>query len=175
MEQTASQVAAQIAARLEALRVLIVDDEPAMRKVTRSLLQAIGVKDISEAGDCGSGLAAIRAGAPDIVIVDWQMPGASGADFMRQLRSPRDFPYPDVPVIMLTGHGERSRVVEAVRLGVNEFLLKPVSTNALLARVIAILTKPRRIVQKGDYYGPEPRPLLSYKPEADPSEVFLIG
>jgi two-component system, chemotaxis family, chemotaxis protein CheY len=175
MEQTASQVAAQIAARLEALRVLIVDGEPAMRKVTRSLLQAIGVKAISEAGDCDSGLAAIRAGAPDIVIVDWQMPGANGAEFMRRLRSPRDFPYPDVPVIMLTGHGERSRVVEAVRLGVNEFLLKPVSTNALLARVIAILTKPRRIVQKGDYYGPEPRPLLSYKPEADPSEVFLIG
>jgi two-component system, chemotaxis family, chemotaxis protein CheY len=174
MEQTASQVAAQIAARLEALRVLIVDDEPAMRKVTRSLLQAIGVKDISEAGDCGS-LAAIRAGAPDIVIVDWQMPGASGADFMRQLRSPRDFPYPDVPVIMLTGHGERSRVVEAVRLGVNEFLLKPVSTNALLARIVAILNKPRRIEQKGDYYGPEPRPLSSYKPESDPGDIFMIG
>jgi two-component system, chemotaxis family, chemotaxis protein CheY len=175
MEQAASQVTAQIASRLEALRVLIVDDEHAMRKVTRSLLQAIGIKNIAEAIDCDSGLDAIRAWAPDIVILDWQMPGANGAEFMRQLRSPRDFPCPDVPVIMLTGHGERSRVVEAVKLGVNEFLLKPVSTNALLTRIVAILTKPRRIVQKGDYYGPEPRPLASYKPDADPSEVYMIG
>lgn len=173
MEQTPSQAAAQIASRLEALNVLIVDDEHAMRKVTRSLLQAIGVKNIAEASDCGSGIAAIRACVPDIVILNWQTPVANGAEFMRQLRSPRDFPHPDVPVIMLTGHGERSRVIEAVRLGVNEFLLKPVSTNALLTRIVAVLTKPCR--QKGDYYGPEPRPLSSYKPDADPGEIFVIG
>jgi DNA-binding response OmpR family regulator len=76
---------------------------------------------------------------------------------------------------MLTGYGERSRVVEAVRLGVNEFLLKPVSTQALLARIAAILTQPRRMVRKGDYYGPEPRPLSSYKPESDPGEIYMIG
>jgi two-component system, chemotaxis family, chemotaxis protein CheY len=110
-----------------------------------------------------------------LVILDWEMPGLNGAEFMRQLRSPRDFPYPDLPVIMLTGYGERSRVVEAVRLGVNEFLLKPVSTQALLARVAAILTKPRRMVQKGDYYGPDPRQLSSYKPESDPGEIYMIG
>jgi two-component system, chemotaxis family, chemotaxis protein CheY len=94
---------------------------------------------------------------------------------MRQVRSPRNFPYPDVPVIMLTGYGERSRVVEAVRLGVNEFLLKPVSTQALLARIVAILTKPRRMVQQGDYYGPEPRQLSTYKPESDPGQISMIG
>lgn len=103
------------------------------------------------------------------------MPGLNGAEFMRQVRSPRDFPYPDLPVIMLTGYGERSRVVEAVRLGVNEFLLKPVSTQALLARIAAVLTKPRRMVQKGDYYGPEPRQLSTYKQEADPGEIYMIG
>lgn len=110
-----------------------------------------------------------------LVILDWEMPGLNGAEFMRQVRSPRDFPYPDLPVIMLTGYGERSRVVEAVRLGVNEFLLKPVSTQALLARIAAVLTKPRRMVQKGDYYGPEPRQLSTYKQEADPGEIYMIG
>jgi DNA-binding response OmpR family regulator len=59
-------------------------------------------------------------------------------------------------------------VVEAVNLGVNEFLLKPVSTSALLARLVSILSRPRRMVRKGDYYGPEPRRLSSYKPESDP-------
>ncbi len=52
------------------------------------------------------------------------MPGLDGNSFVRIVRSPDNFPYPDVPIIMLSGHGERSRVIEAVRIGVNEFLLK---------------------------------------------------
>jgi two-component system, chemotaxis family, chemotaxis protein CheY len=165
----------QIARRLEALKVLIVDDEHAMRKVTRSLLQAIGVTNIHDANDGRSGVEAVCALAPDVVILDWEMPGLNGPEFMRRVRSPHDFPLPDVPVIMLTGYGERSRVVEAVRLGVNEFLLKPVSSKALLARLVAVLTNPRQMVRRGDYYGPEPRRLSSYKPEADPGQVFLIN
>jgi two-component system chemotaxis response regulator CheY len=159
-----------------ALRVLIVDDELTMRKVTRSLLVAIGVKNIREAIDGASGLEEICTFAPDVVILDWEMPFLNGSEFMRAVRSPKSFPQPDVPVIMLTGHGERSRVVEAVQLGVNEFLLKPVSTTALLARLVSILTKPRRMVRKGDYYGPEPRRMSTYKPESDPgrSELVLV-
>ena len=58
---------------------------------------------------------------------------------------------------MLTGHGERWRIVEAIKLGVNEFLCKPVSAKALLDRIISILLKPRESVQYGNYYGPAPR------------------
>jgi len=94
---------------------------------------------------------------PDVVIVDWQMPGLDGASFVRMVRSPDTFPFPDVPIIMLTGHGERSRVVEAVQVGVNEFLLKPVSSKSLQSRLLSVLTKPRPIVQSGGYYGPVPR------------------
>jgi CheY-like chemotaxis protein len=78
------------------------------------------------------------------------MPGMSGAEFARQVRSPSSFPYPNVPLIMLTGHGERWRVLEAVRLGVHEFLLKPVSSQALLTRLTAALTLPRTMVRRGD-------------------------
>jgi two-component system, chemotaxis family, chemotaxis protein CheY len=171
------KVAGQVLRQLGALKVLIVDDENTMRKVTRSLLQAIGVKNIHEANDGRSGLEAIRTLAPDIVIVDWQMPSLNGAEFVRRVRSPASFPFPDVPIIMLTAFGERSRVVEAVQLGVNEFLLKPVSSKALQARVVSILVKPRRMVKKGDYYGPEPRKISSYKPETDPGldELVLLN
>ena len=62
---------------------------------------------------------------------------------------------------MLTGHGDRSRVVEAVKIGVNEFLLKPVSVKALQDRMLAVLTKPREVVKSGDYYGPVPRRLAT--------------
>ena len=96
-----------VAQKLVALKVLVVDDEPAMRKVTRSLLQAIGVRTIHEANDGNSGLKAIRALLPDVVIVDWEMPRPNGPEFVRMVRSPDTFPVPHVPIIMLTGHGER--------------------------------------------------------------------
>lgn len=171
-----NQVASQLQQQLAALKVLVVDDEPTMRKVTRSLLQVIGVKTIYEASDGRSGLEALCTVAPDVVILDWEMPNANGLEFIRQVRAPGRFPFPDVPIIMLTAFGERSRVVKAVKLGVNEFLLKPVSSKALLARLVSVLTKPRRMVKKGDRYVPEPRKLSSYKPENDPglSEVVLV-
>lgn len=67
-----------VAHKLVALKVLIVDDEPAMRKVTHSLLQAIGIRTVYEANDGNSGLAAIRRLSPDVVIVDWEMPHPNG-------------------------------------------------------------------------------------------------
>jgi two-component system chemotaxis response regulator CheY len=167
-------VASQYSEQLNALRVLTVDDEATMRKVTRSLLQVIGVKTIYEASDGRSGLEAICRWAPDVVILDWSMPSPNGPEFVRQVRSPHEFPYPDTPIIMLTAHGDRSRVVEAVRLGVNEFLLKPVSSTALMARMVSILAKPRKMVKKGDYYGPEPRKMSTYKPETDPALPQIV-
>jgi|SRR5579862_2678127 len=170
-------VATQIARRVERLKVLVVDDDPRMRKVVRALLQVIGIRDIHEARDGQSGLATICARAPDLVILDWEMPSPNGPEFMRMVRSPGTFPLPDVPVIMLTGYSERSRVAEAMRLGVNEYLLKPVSSTALLARIVSILVKPRPMIKQGDYYGPEPRPSAIHKPEPDPDfdRVFFVN
>jgi CheY-like chemotaxis protein len=147
----------ELAALFAATKVLVVDDEHYMRKVVRTLLMSIGVRTIYEAPDGPTGLETIRTMAPDVVIVDWQMPGLDGAAFVRMVRSPQTFPFPNIPIIMLTGHGERSRVVEAVQIGVNEFLLKPVSSKALHSRMVSILTKPRTVVQAGTYYGPAPR------------------
>ena len=141
------------------LCVLVVDDNQYMRKTVRNLLVNCGIKDIYEAADGISALDSIRTVGPDVVILDWEMPLLSGAELVRIVRSPGVFPMPDVPIIMLTGHGERWRVVEAVRLGVNEFLVKPVSAKSLYDRLVAIITQPRPLVQLGDYYGPEPRKL----------------
>lgn len=97
-----NSLAGQISRQLETLKVLVVDDEPSMRKVTRALLQAIGVRNIYEASDGRKGLEAIRVRAPDIVILDWEMPSPNGPEFVRTVRSPGRFPLPDVPIIMLT-------------------------------------------------------------------------
>jgi YesN/AraC family two-component response regulator len=138
-------------------KVLVVDDEHYMRKVVRTLLMSLGVRTIYEASNALSGLDVIRTMAPHVVIVDWQMPGLDGRGFVRMVRSPETFPYPDVPIIMLTAHSERSRVIEAMECGVHEFLLKPVSSKALADRLTAVLNSPRKLIRKGDYYGPEPR------------------
>jgi two-component system, chemotaxis family, chemotaxis protein CheY len=142
---------------LQGVEILVVDDNQFMRKLVRNLLVNVGVKIVHEAGDGITGLEAIRTMSPDVVVLDWEMPFLNGAELVRIVRSPGVFPVPDVPIIMLSGHGERWRVIEAARLGVNEYLRKPISAKALLDRLVTILANPRPMVQLGNYYGPEPR------------------
>jgi len=151
----------QIEIAIQSLCVLVVDDNQYMRKMIRNLLVNCGIKDIYEAADGIAALDSIRTVAPDVVILDWEMPLLSGPELVRIVRSPGVFPMPDVLIIMLTAHGERWRVVEAVRLGVNEYLAKPVSAKSLYDRLVAITLQPRPNVQLGDYYGPEPRKLMT--------------
>jgi DNA-binding response OmpR family regulator len=170
MQVMDERVAALVAPR----KVLIVDDEHYIRKVIRTLLMTIGVRHIQEASNGYAGLDTIRTFTPDIVLVDWEMPELDGPGFVRAVRSPETFPHPDVPIIMLTAHGERSRVIEAMRSGVNEYLLKPVSSQALQARIVSVLLHPRPMVRRGDYYGPEPRKPSTYKPEIDIGHSTLV-
>lgn len=153
---------------IRSLGVLVVDDSQYMRKIVRNLLLNVGVREVFEASDGIAGLEAIRTMTPDVVILDWEMPLLNGAEFVRIVRSPSVFPYPDIPIIMLSSHAERWRVIEASRLGANEFLVKPVSARALLDRLILIHANPRPVVQMGDYYGPEPRKVF-LDPQATPS------
>ena len=147
--------------RIQALCVLVVDDNQYMRKMIRNLLVNCGVKDIAEAGDGITALDTLRTVGADVVILDWEMPLLNGAELVRIVRSPGVFPMPDVPIIMLSGYGERWRVLEAARLGVNEYLVKPVSAKAIYDRLVSITIQPRPTVQLGDYYGPEPRKLTN--------------
>jgi two-component system chemotaxis response regulator CheY len=170
-------VAQNIQNLFQSAKVLIVDDEHYTRKVMRTLLTAIGINNVYDAPDGPTGLDAIRQIAPDAVFLDWEMPGMDGSAFVRAVRSPGEFPMPNVPIVMLTGHSERWRVVEAVRLGVHEYLLKPVSSKTLLDRMVSILGQPRPIVKVGKYYGPEPRRACPYKPinEASLDEVVMVN
>lgn len=165
-------------ARLTAIKVLVVDDEHYMRKVVRTLLMSIGVRNIFEAVDGPSGLEQIRTAEPDIVIVDWQMPGLDGAGFVRMVRSPQTFPLPDIPIIMLTGHSERSRVLEAIEVGIDEFLLKPVSSKALKDRLVAVLANPRPMIWSGKNYRPAPRKMTSAilaGGDSDTSDLVMVN
>ena len=158
--------AKQVEFLIQQLSLLLVDDNPFMRNLVRSLLLNIGVKTIYEAGDGINALEIIRSVKPDVVVLDLEMPLLNGAELVRIVRSPGVFPTPDIPIIVLTAHGERRRIVEAARLGINEFLCKPVSAKALYDRLLSILLKPRASVKLGDYYGPAPRRPVSAPADA---------
>jgi DNA-binding response OmpR family regulator len=145
---------------LAALKVLVVDDEHYMRKVTRTILSAIGVKTILEASDGDSGFDMACRHLPDLMIVDWEMSPIDGPQLVRMIRTPGEFPAPDMPIIVLSAHADRWRVVESARIGANEFVRKPVSIRTLEERIVSVIKRPRPIVQLAGYYGPMPRRLV---------------
>jgi two-component system chemotaxis response regulator CheY len=121
------------------------------------MLMNVGAKTIYEAGDGVAGLDIIRTANPDVLVLDWELPVLSGAQVVKIVRSPELFPKPHLPIIMLTACARRAQVNEAMRLGVNEFLLKPTSPRALQDRLLSIVIKPRPMVQIGKFYVPQPR------------------
>lgn len=142
---------------LERLNFLVVDDNRHMRSLVRTLLHALGVRDIKEATDGADAYARLGTYAADVVICNWQMSPMDGLEFVRLLRTDANSPNPFVPVIMLTAHTEAKRVVEARDAGVTEFLAKPISAHRLYSRIRAIIEHPRPFVRAKSYAGPDRR------------------
>ena len=155
--------AKQIEKAIEGLAILIADSNLYTRKLTRMMLVNLGAKSIYEVGDGVAALDAIRNVSPDVMIINWDLPVLDGTEVMRIVRSPGVFPKPNLPIIMLTDIGKRSRVTAAVRLGVHEFLVKPISPKTLQQRLLGILLKPRPMVRAGKYYIPMPRRRIDLK------------
>ncbi len=130
-----------------------------MRTILRTMLQGFGARRIVEAEDGASGLEAMERANPDILILDWVMPILDGADMTRMIRTP-DNPFAYVPIIMVTAHTERSRILEARKLGVHELLCKPISAKALYQRITSVILQPRDFVKSPGYFGPAPRAML---------------
>ena len=153
----------QIEKAMEGLVVLIADSNAYTRRLTRSMLTNLGAKALYEASDGVAALDAIRTVNPDVMIMDWDMPILDGREVMRIVRSPGVFSKPNVPIIMLSDRGLRSRVTTAIRLGVHEFLVKPISPKTLQQRLLGIMLKPRPMVRAGKYYIPMPRRRVDMK------------
>lgn len=140
--------------RFDKLRVLVVDDNQHMRKLVVAVLMAFGIRDIFESPDGEHAWSHLVDTNPDVIIVDWQMTGMTGLEFARLVRnSPRSFNV-FVPIIMLTGHTHLDKVRQARDAGVNEFLAKPVSVKAIMAKFVSIIDKPRPFIRNQTYFGP---------------------
>jgi CheY-like chemotaxis protein len=142
---------------LESLRFLIVDDNQHMRRIVRMLVMSYGARKICEAEDGASALETFQSQAPDIVITDWAMPVFDGVELTKMLRNPDTSPNPYVPIIMMTGHSIKSRIIEARDSGVTEFVCKPLSARDLYTRIISAVLKPRPFIKASAYFGPDRR------------------
>ena len=143
-----------MAPEAEQLRLLVIDDEPKLTNFLRMELEVEGYS-VAVAHDGASGLIALRSDpAPDLVLLDWNLPDFTGLDICRRIRSTGM----KLPVLMLTGYNEVKDKVEALDAGVDDYLVKPFSIEELLARLRALQ-----------------RRALAMQPDPQDSEQLQIG
>ena len=115
--------------------ILIVDDEPGIRQMLGLTLAGDGYQ-YKEAANAEEASVEVKQELPDLILLDWMLPGISGVDFARRLK--RDAKTQDIPIIMLTAKGEESDKVRGLDVGADDYITKPFSTRELLARVRAV-------------------------------------
>ncbi len=118
--------------------ILIVDDEQAIRQMLGFALAGDGYQ-CHEAGNVVEAQATLNALRPDLILLDWMLPGISGVDFARRLK--RDPKMAHIPILMLTAKGEETDKVKGLDSGADDYITKPFSTRELLARVRAALRR----------------------------------
>ena len=121
-------------------RILIVDDEPAIRDMVAFAVRK-GDYEPVHAGDARQAQEAIADKVPDLILLDWMLPGTTGIELARRWR--RESLTRDVPIIMLTARGEENDRVGGLEAGVDDYVVKPFSARELLARIRAVMRRSR--------------------------------
>ncbi|KLD73186.1 chemotaxis response regulator CheY [Xanthomonas campestris pv. phormiicola] len=111
------------------MRILIVDDFSTMRRIVKNLLGDLGFTNTAEAEDGNSALAALRSAPFEFVVTDWNMPGMTGIDLLRNIRA--DDKLKHLPVLMVTAEAKREQIIEAAQAGVNGYIIKPFTAQTL--------------------------------------------
>ena len=119
------------------MRILLIDDSKTMRNIQRSVLKQLGYTEIEEACDGQDALSKIGAFKPDLCLVDWNMPIMDGLTFVTTFRQTNK----STPLIMVTTEAEKSRVIQAIKAGVNNYVVKPFTPDLLSERISETLAK----------------------------------
>lgn len=119
------------------MKILLVDDSKTMRNIQKSILRQLGHTELEEAQDGLDALSKAGAFDPELLLVDWNMPNMDGLTFVKQYRAQGK----RQPIIMVTTEAEKSRVVEAIKAGVNNYVVKPFTPDVLSARIDETLSR----------------------------------
>jgi two-component system chemotaxis response regulator CheY len=121
------------------LKILVVDDYSTMRRIVKNLLHDLGYSNITEADDGQSAWPLLQASSFDLVITDWNMPGMTGIDLLRNIRG--DTRIGNTPVLMVTAEAQRDQIIEAAQAGVNGYVIKPFTAITLREKIDKIFQR----------------------------------
>ena len=119
------------------MRILLVDDSRTIRNIQKNTLAGMGHTDVLEAADGQEALTVLAAQRPDLLLLDWNMPNMDGITLIRKVRETDK----TLPIIMVTTEAERSRVMEALKAGVNNYVIKPFTAETLEEKIQQTLSK----------------------------------
>jgi two-component system, chemotaxis family, chemotaxis protein CheY len=112
------------------MRVLLVDDSVTMRRIQKTQINTLGITDIIEAGDGEEAYRKLNESMPiDLIMLDWNMPVMDGITLLKKVRA--DNRFQSVKIIMCTSESEKNKVVDALKAGANNYLVKPFTPDAL--------------------------------------------
>ena len=121
------------------MKILIVDDFSTMRRIIKNLLNDLGFMNIVEADDGNTALPVLKKGGIDFLVTDWNMPGMTGIELLKQVRA--DDKLNSLPVLMVTAEQKREQIVEAAEAGVNGYIVKPFTAQTLKEKMSKIFDR----------------------------------
>ncbi|MCF7986794.1 MAG: phosphate regulon transcriptional regulator PhoB [Methylovulum sp.] len=124
------------------LNILVVEDEDAIRGMLMMVLEQAGFKSIA-AADAEEAQKVLEEISPDLILLDWMLPGISGVEWARRLK--KEPAYRDWPIIVLTARGEEEDKVRGLEIGADDYVTKPFSPKELVARIRAVLRRSGKI------------------------------
>ena len=119
------------------MKVMLVDDSRTIRNIQKNVLAQIGHTDIMEAGDGVEALKLLETDTPDLMLVDWNMPNMDGITLIRKVRETNK----KTPIIMCTTEAQKDRVIEAIKAGVNNYVVKPFNVESLSEKIDQTMSK----------------------------------
>ncbi|MEO6986322.1 MAG: chemotaxis response regulator CheY [Paralcaligenes sp.] len=125
----------------KAVKILVVDDFPTMRRIIKNLLKDLGYENVDEAENGAMGLEKLRNGAFDLVVSDWNMPVMDGLTMLTQIRA--DAGLAKVPVLMVTAEAKKDNIIAAAHAGANGYVVKPFTAATLEDKINKIFEKAR--------------------------------
>ena len=142
---------------LSKMSALVVDDNAHMIQIVRSMLLGFGITRTFESRDAAEAFDLTQTEMIDLIIVDYQMPILDGLEFTQMVRNAKDSRNPFIPMILLTAHTERSRIMAARDAGITEVCAKPINAHQLYLKIAAVINSARPFVRAGGYFGPDRR------------------
>ncbi len=121
------------------MKILVVDDFSTMRRIIKNLLRDLGFTNTDEADDGSTALPMLQSGKYDFLVTDWNMPGMTGIDLLRAVRS--DDNLKNLPVLMVTAEAKRDQIVAAAQAGVNGYVVKPFTAAVLKEKIEKIFER----------------------------------